>query len=294
MVLSAGPVYKPQYRMQGLPQCTPHLVLRSWRIQRLDVQRFPLVGTWETCVLIVTRSPTADDRCPTCEAGSGKSVLWSVVSQPLSPATVLILILSAAIIQHIMTLSDSGSATLTYFYFDFRDEEKQNVRNAVTSILVQLSASSKHCCDTLYRLYSAHGKGTRQPSDGTLIDRLKEMLTVTARQKPIFVVMDALDECPGDGTPTPREGVLNLVTVLVRLQLPNLHICVTSRPEIDIQTMLKPLAVNAISLHEEAKQTLVIANYVNSVVSSDVRMRNWRDEDKKLVVEELSERADGM
>ena len=86
------------------------------------------------------------------------------------------LILSAAIIQHIMTLHDTGSATLTYFYFDFRDEEKQNVRNAVTSVLIQLSASSKHCCDILYRLYSAHGKGTRQPSDGLLIDIRKKLL----------------------------------------------------------------------------------------------------------------------
>jgi hypothetical protein len=239
---------------------------------------------------MVFRNSTPD----LCVAGSGKSVLWFVVSHPLSPATLLMLIISAAIIQHVMTLRDAGSATLTYFYFDFRDEEKQNVRDAVTSLLVQLSAYSKHCCDILYQLYSTHGKGTQQPSNVILIDRLKEMLAVTARQKPIFIVMDALDECPDDGTPTPREEVLKLVKDLVSLQLPSLHICVTSRPEIDIQSMLKPLAVNAISLHDETKQKFVIANYVDSVVSSDVRMREWRDEDKKLVVEELSERADGM
>jgi hypothetical protein len=239
---------------------------------------------------MVFRNSTPD----LCVAGSGKSILWFVVSHPLSPATLLMLIISAAIIQHVMTLRDAGSATLTYFYFDFRDEEKQNVRDAVTSLLVQLSAYSKHCCDILYQLYSTHGKGTQQPSNVILIDRLKEMLAVTARQKPIFIVMDALDECPDDGTPTPREEVLKLVKDLVSLQLPSLHICVTSRPEIDIQSMLKPLAVNAISLHDETKQKFVIANYVDSVVSSDVRMREWRDEDKKLVVEELSERADGM
>ncbi|KAN0141499.1 hypothetical protein V8E53_000744, partial [Lactarius tabidus] len=220
---------------------------------------------------------------------SNGSLLW-VHGKPGSGKSVL----CAAIIQHIMTLRDSGSVTLTYFYFDFRDEEKQNVRNAVASLLIQLSAYSKHCCEIIHQLYSTHGKGTQQPSNGILIDRLKEMLTVTARQQPIFIVLDALDECPDDGTPTPREEVLNLVVLLVRLQLPNLHICVTSRPEIDIQTMLKPLAVNAISLHDETKQKFVIANYVSSVVSSDVRMKKWRDEDKKLVVEELSERADGM
>jgi hypothetical protein len=191
-----------------------------------------------------------------------------------------------------MKLRNAGRATLAYFYFDFRDEEKQNVHNAVTSLLIQLSAYSKPCCDIIYHLYSAHGKGTQQPSNGILIDRLKEMLTVI--QDPIFIVMDALDECPESGLPTPRETVLNFVKDLVRLQLPNLHICATSRPEVDIQTMLKPLAVNAISLHDETRQKFVIANYVRSAVSSDVHMRKWRDEDKELVIEELSERADGM
>jgi hypothetical protein len=203
------------------------------------------------------------------------------------------LTISSAIIQHIMKLRDAGRATLAYFYFDFRDEEKQKIRSAVTSLLIQLSAYSKPCCDLIYRLYSSHGKGTQQPSNGALINRLKEMLTV-ATQQPIFIVMDALDECPDDGMPTQREEVLKFVKVLVSLQLPNLHICVTSRPEIDIQTLLKPLAVNAISLHEETRQKFVIANYVSSVVSSDERMRKWRDEDKNLVVEQLSERADGM
>jgi hypothetical protein len=194
-----------------------------------------------------------------------------------------------------MKLRDAGNATLAYFYFDFRDEEKQSVRNVVTSVLVQLSAYSKPCCEIIYRLYLTHGKGVQQPSNGILVDRLKEMLVVVAHH-PIFLIMDALDECPDLGMPAPREAVLTLVKDLVHLQLqvPNLHICVTSRPEVDIQNKLKPLAVNAISLQDETRQKIVISNYVTSVMSSDEQMKHWRDEDKKLVVEELSERADGM
>ena len=192
-----------------------------------------------------------------------------------------------------MKSRNAGRATLAYYYFDFQDEEKQNVRSAVKSLLVQFSSHPKPCRDIIYRLYLAHGRGTQQPTDSILIDRLEEMLTVAA-PSPIFIIMDALDECPELGLPTPREAVLNFVMDLVRLRLQNLHICVTSRPEVDIQTKLKPLAVNAISLHDENRQKIVIANYVNSVVSSDEHMRKWRDEDKKLVVDELSERADGM
>ncbi len=136
--------------------------------------------------------------------------------------------------------------------------------------------------------------GAQQPGNGALIDCLKEMLAV-ATQHPLFIIMDALDECPDDtGLPTLREAVLDLVKDLVHQRIPNLHICVTSRPEIDIQTKLKPLAVHAISLHDERGQKFVIASYVSSVVSSDGHMKNWSDEDKKLVVEKLSERADGM
>ena len=209
----------------------------------------------------------------------------------------LIVTTSSAIIQHIMKLRDAGNTSLAYFYFDFRDEQKQNVRNVVTSLLVQLSAHSKPCCDIVYRLYSTHGEGLRhhQPSNGDLINCLKEMLAILT-EHPIFIVMDALDECPGLGLPTPREEVLKLIKELVCLhdQVPNLHIFVTSRPEVDIQTRLKPLAVNAFSLQDESRQKTVIYNYIKSVVDSDEQMKQWRDENKRLVVKELSERADGM
>ena len=201
------------------------------------------------------------------------------------------LITSSAIIQYIMSLRDAGKAMLAYFYFDFGDEEKQNARNAVTSLLIQLSAYSKPCCDIIYRLYSAHGKGTEQPTYDILIVHLKEMLAVTA-QIPIFIVMDALDECPNSfGIPSPRGVVHNLLEDLIRLHLPNLRICVTGRPEIDIRIVLEPLTTHRISLHDETGHRIYITNYVTLAVS---RMRNWRDEEKQLVVHVLSELADGM
>lgn len=192
-----------------------------------------------------------------------------------------------------MPFRNAGQVMLAYFYFDFRDEAKQNVRNLVTSLLVQLSAYSKPCCDIIYQLYSTHGKGTQQPSNGILMSCLSAMLTVTA-EHPIFIIMDALDECPDTGMPTPREAVLNLVKDLVHLRLQNLRICVSSRLETDIQTKLKPLTVNEISLHDEIRQMIVISKFVSSSVSLDEHMTKWRDEDKKLVVKELSDRADGM
>ena len=201
---------------------------------------------------------------------------------------------SSGIIEDITAQHETGSAIITYFYCDFRDEDKQNCRNLLLSIISQLCARSDICCDTLSRIYLAHDKGARKPSDKTLTSCLTEIVSLPV-QVPIYIIVDALDECPNDsGLPTPREEVLDLVKDLVNLHVPNLHICVTSRPEIDIQSVLEPLTSLCVSLHNQSGQAKDIVDYISSVVCSDTKMRRWREEDRKLVIETLSERADGM
>jgi hypothetical protein len=112
---------------------------------------------------------------------------------------------------------------------------------------------------------------------------------------PVYLIIDALDECPNNsGLPTAREEVLSLVQDLIDLHLPNVHICVTSRPEIDIRATLEYLTSLCISLHDQRGQTKDIMNYISSVVYSDKMMQRWREEDRKLVIKTLSKRADGM
>ncbi|KAH9007721.1 ankyrin repeat-containing domain protein [Lactarius pseudohatsudake] len=183
---------------------------------------------------------------------------------------------------------------MAYFYFDFRDADKQNRRSLLLSLLSQLSARSDLCCDILHRAYLTHDNGVHKPTDDVLIQCLKETL-MFSNDCPIYIIMDALDECPDTfGLPSPRNVVLDLVKDLVELSLPNLHICVTSRPEIDIQTALEPLTSLRVSLHDQTGQREDIVEYVSSVVHSDTRMGKWRDEDQNLVIETLSDRADGM
>ena len=183
---------------------------------------------------------------------------------------------------------------MAYFYFDFRDVDKQRLSNLLPSLLIQLSASSDPCCDILSQLYSAHKRGVQKPNDRAMVECLKEMLTVEA-QGPTYIILDALDECPITSTiPSPREEVLDLVDELVGLHLPNVHVCVTSRPEHDIQAVLNNLTPRAVSLHDQSGQQEDISDYVASFVQSDRRMRRWREEDKDLVIRTLSEKADGM
>ena len=94
--------------------------------------------------------------------------------------------------------------------------------------------------------------------------------------------------------PSPRDEVLALVEKLVGSKYSSLRFLVTSRPEIDIRSSLEPLTSNCISLHDQLGQKKDIAEFVNSAVHSDKNMRRWRDEDKKFVIETLTDRADGM
>jgi hypothetical protein len=183
---------------------------------------------------------------------------------------------------------------MAYFFFDFKDTGKQDSRALLSSLLVQLSEQSGQCRDILMQLYSAHQNGSRQATDDSLARCLTDMLT-TMRDVPIYLIMDALDECPNDsGIPSSRENVLELVKKLVELRRPNLRLFATSRPEFDIRTALEPLATQHLSLHDESGQKLDIDHYVSFVVRSDKRMKRWRDDEKAMVIQKLTEKADGM
>jgi hypothetical protein len=58
--------------------------------------------------------------------------------------------------------------------------------------------------------------------------------------------------------------------------------------------VLEPLTSLKISLHDESGQKEDIIEYIKSVVRSDRSMRKWKEEDRQLVIDTLSDKADGM
>jgi hypothetical protein len=205
-------------------------------------------------------------------------------------------IASSTIIQDIERISAAGLAYLAYYFFDFKDTRKQDARGFLASILVQLCGQSTSFCKILHELFSEHQCGSKQPSDSTLKQYLEKILKVS-RKFPLYVVVDALDECPDtSGLQSSREKVLVLIQELVGLNLPNLRLCITSRPEVDIRNVLEPLTTTSsrVSLHDEDGQKEDIADYIRFIVYSDKKIMRWREKDKELVVETLSDRAHGM
>jgi hypothetical protein len=200
---------------------------------------------------------------------------------------------SSAIIEDIRALQKAGLASLAFFYCDFREDQKMGRRGVLSSLLVQLGEQSDAYSTILSDFYVAHGHGSQHASENELLGCLKEMLKHPG-QATVHIIIDALDECPTTaGSSRPREKVLELVKELVDIQIPNFRICVTSRPESDITSILGPLACS-VSLEGESGQVEDIAEYVKTFVNTDSKMQEWANTDKQMVIDVLSKKANGM
>jgi hypothetical protein len=191
----------------------------------------------------------------------------------------------------------AGLASLAFFYCDFREDQKKDLRGLLSSLLVQLCHQSDSYSDILSKLYSEHANGLRHPSDDVLAGCLKDLLKLDGHA-PVYLIVDALDECPNilntSFITSPREEVLNLIEDLIKSQIPNVRVCVTSRPEPDIKDVLHPLVLHTVSLHDESGQQRDIDEYIKSVINAHPKNKRWKAEDKRLVIDVLTRKAAGM
>ena len=191
-------------------------------------------------------------------------------------------------------MKKSGLVSLAIFYYDFREDRKKDVSGFLSSVLFQLCDLSDSYYDILSDLYSTHYNGGQSPADDKLFEYLIKILKCPGA-RPVYLIIDAVDECPTSSSLlSPREKLLSFLEDLVEAQLPNLRICATSRPEVDIKTLLEPLAFRSVSLHDEDGQKQDIIKCIESFVATNKNMQNWNPDHKQLVIDVLTEKADGM
>ena len=188
----------------------------------------------------------------------------------------------------------AGLASLAFFYFDFREDQKKELRGLLSSLLVQLCHQSDSYYDVLSDFYLEHDKGSRRPSDDALARCLKNLLKLPGLP-PVYIIVDALDECPNTSAhPSPRDKVLKRLEEFIKSQIPNLRICVTSRPEMDIKYALDSLIFRSVSLNDRSEQKRDIEEYIKSAINTHSMSRRWKAEHKELAIDVLTKKADGM
>jgi len=206
----------------------------------------------------------------------------------------LIVFVSSTIIEDIRAMRNAGLASLAFFYCDFKEDRKKELCGLLSSFLVQLCHESDSYFDILSNFYSDHNKGLRPPSDDALAGCLKDLLNLPGLA-PVYLIVDALDECPNPSVVrSPRVKVLSLIEELVTTPILNLRVCVTSRPELDIEDVLDPLIFRSVSLHDESGQNRDIEDYIKSVINTRPKKGRWKEEHRKLAIDVLVNKSNGM
>jgi len=190
-------------------------------------------------------------------------------------------------------MQESGDASLAMYFYDFRDDLKKDLRGLLSSVLFQLCGQSDSYFNILSAFHSTHGDGAQSPCNEELIRCLVDLVKLSG--SPVYLIVDGLDESPNTSTQSfHREQVLSFLDDLVKVQLQNLRLCVTSRPEVDIKSILEPLAFCSVSLENESGQRKDIKDYLESIVHTDKTMKSWDPKHKRLVIGVLTKKADGM
>ena len=173
---------------------------------------------------------------------------------------------------------------MAYFFFDGRDSQKglQLHNNLIRSLISQLT-DTQHggITEKLADLYKHYE--VRQPSDEQLENILRDILDRFAHA---YIMIDALDEC------TDREKTLNWAKKLISdisCKAANLHIIVTSRPEIDIDANFAPLDPHSIDVGKA--NTEDIAEYLNLQMES--KFTKYGENTRAKIKSELEEHAEG-
>ena len=212
------------------------------------------------------------------------------------PSREFIVFVSSTIIEDIRAMRRAGLASLAFFYCDFREDRKKELRGLLSSFLAQLYHQSDSYFDVISKLYWEHYDGSlaRPPSVGALSGCLKDLLNLPGLA-PVYLIVDALDECPNAAVfRSPRTAILRLIKELVEAQILNLRMCVTSRPELDIKDVLDRLIFRSVSLHDESGQNRDIEDYIKSAINTRPKNGRWKEEDRKVAIDILTENSNGM
>jgi len=176
------------------------------------------------------------------------------------------------------------TASVSYFYFDFNDGDKQSSRKAIRSLLFQFALQIPDRLHALEQLYQSCEKGHKQPAEEKIRSLLRDTIA-HAEQK--YIILDALDEC------TDREDLLTFVQKLVESKQPGLRILATSRRERDIGEQLRTIADHVVNI-QSAVVDEDIRVYVRDRLTIDPKLKKWPPSVQDGITAVLMDKAAGM
>ena len=171
-----------------------------------------------------------------------------------------------------------------YFYFDFRDPDKQSFSKLLKALVVQFTSQLGATPTKLKEAYDASHEGTRQPSIETMMGIIEESLRGFTQS---YLILDALDEC------SDLEDLLEFFELASQWDNPRLHILVTSRRVRDIEESIESLITKRVSI-EGALVSADIHRLIQDRLQKDPKLKKWPEKTRTEIEDALMTRADGM
>lgn len=204
---------------------------------------------------------------------------------------------SSTVIAHVQEkCKNEPSWALGYWYFTFRDLSSQKVDQFLRSLVRSLCSQRRDTPTVIEEEYMQARYGDLSPSTKSLMNMLNSVLDGFEN---VYVLVDALDECPklGKDQSRERDELLERIHEICSWNKPCLHILTTSRKEKDVEESLADLSKNiynfqTVTVHgHHVEQD--IRKYIQRKLAAR-QFKTWEPELKREVQEELAAQAGGM
>ncbi|KAI9693419.1 MAG: hypothetical protein M1820_009295 [Bogoriella megaspora] len=186
-------------------------------------------------------------------------------------------VLSSTVISDLQTVNRDEDALIVYFYFDFRDQDKQTSGACLRAVTAQVAEANNS--QALGTAYQKHGNGRREISFIDAVDLLKQ----AKNHKELFIVLDALDEC---------SDAQGLPTLLDILSESGTHLLVTTRADNALHASKS--IFDQYLVMDQAGVTDDIAVYVSERVLQSDTLSDWPSEVQDQMREKLLAKAGCM
>ena len=189
--------------------------------------------------------------------------------------------MTSVIIDHLRRALHENNAALAFIYCAYNDRKK--TEDLIRSLLKQIASQIPSLPDevkSLYDLYQSQSKPTPRTDNVT-----QTLRSIAPRFARVYVVIDALDECPDDD----RTDLLDALNKVKS----SMNILVTSRPVASIKQ----------SLHPDLEQCIEAANEdIIAYIEAQINKKRLKLSDELLekpelrsqIVSELVASAKGM
>ncbi|KAF4552215.1 Hypothetical protein D9617_10g071950 [Elsinoe fawcettii] len=185
--------------------------------------------------------------------------------------------------------ADNDRLIVLRYYFTFTESAKQTFENMVRTFIADLAHVNETNKEGLIGLHARHRSRRSEPS---LTELCKFLSALMRQETSLWIILDALDECRLADLPETVNWIMTETTANL-----DLHILLTSRPELDIQTVIAKARSSCDMIQLDAMANRKdIESFTLARVKVGWRLQRWKAhpaiQDK--IIGAIMKKADGI